>query len=149
MGLLCPCLLPWFYYNWKYSRSQYKNWILSSKKGSLFNMSKSILENLAKVNIGRQELINNGFSAQKYDDVQRGKSSYKLSDIISMSEKFQLSLDFLVYGKEKSPSAELTEDERDLLFIFKTVSEREKGELLGYARRMIETSSPEKRKGVS
>lgn len=112
-------------------------------------MSKSILENLAKVNISRQELINNGFSAQKYDDVQRGKSSYKLSDIISMSEKFQLSLDFLVYGKEKSPSAELTEDERDLLFIFKTVSEREKGELLGYARRMIETSSPEKRKGVS
>lgn len=112
-------------------------------------MSKSVLENLAKVHIGRQELINNGFSAQKYDDVQRGKSSYKLLDIIAMSEKFQLSLDFLVYGKEKSPSMELSEDERDLLLIFKTFSEREKGELLGYARRIAETSSPQSRENVS
>lgn len=115
----------------------------------MFIMSKSILENLAKVHIGRQELINNGFSAQKYDDVQRGKSSYKLLDIIAMSEKFQLSLDFLVYGKEKSSSKELSDDEQELLLIFKLVSEREKGELLGYARRMVETGSPESREDVS
>ena len=110
--------------------------IIPVKKGILFIMSKSVLENLAKVHIGRQELINNGFSAQKYDDVQRGKSSYKLLDIIAMSEKFQLSLDFLVYGKEKSPSMELSEDERQLLEMYDLLTEREKGIIIGEMRTM-------------
>lgn len=77
------------------------------------------------------------------------KQSPSCDKLSAVADYLSVSLDYLYYGKEKSPSAELSEDERDLLFIFKTVSEREKGELLGYARRMIETSSPEKREGVS
>ena len=77
------------------------------------------------------------------------KQSPSCDKLSAVADYLSVSLDYLYYGKEKSPSVELTEDERDLLFIFKTVSEREKGELLGYARRMIETSSPEKREGVS
>lgn len=112
-------------------------------------MSKIILENLDKININRQKMIQNGFSAQKYDDVLRGKSSYKLDEIIEISEKFQLSLDYLVYGKEKSSSPELTSEEQELLAIFRNVSERGKGELIGYARRMIETCSPDVKENVS
>ncbi len=99
-------------------------------------MSKTIIENLAKMNIGRQEMINHGFSAQKYDDIQRGKSSYKLSDIINISEKFQLPLDYLVYGKEKSLSPELSNGKRELLELFDLLSEKEQGIIIGEMRAM-------------
>lgn len=65
-------------------------------------MSKTIIENLESVGIDRQKMIQNGFKPQKYDDVLRGKSSYKLEDILLISEKFQLSLDFILTGKELS-----------------------------------------------
>lgn len=100
-------------------------------------MPKTIIDNLAKVGIERAEMVENGFSAQKYDDVNRGKSSYKLDDIIAISEKFQLSLDFLVYGKEKSSSSDLTDKEQEIIDIYRELpSDHERGELLGYARRM-------------
>lgn len=85
-------------------------------------MSKIVIENLAKKNIDRQKMIANGFKAQKYDDVQRGHSSYKLEDIIKISEKFQLSLDYLVYGKEKSSKSELTDIEQRMLTAFRKIS---------------------------
>lgn len=65
-------------------------------------MSKTVIENLESVGIDRQKMIQNGFKPQKYDDVLRGKSSYKLEDILLISEKFQLSLDFILTGKELS-----------------------------------------------
>ena len=65
-------------------------------------MSKIIIERLLKMNIDRQTMIKNGFAAQKYDDILRGKSNYTLDDIIKISEKFQLSLDYLILGKEKT-----------------------------------------------
>ena len=123
--------------------------IIPVKKGILFIMSKSVLENLAKVHIGRQELINNGFSAQKYDDVQRGKSSYKLLDIIAMSEKFQLSLDFLVYGKEKSSSSELTKEELEVLEKFNKLLDIDKGRILDRMESIFESYSPEQKENVS
>lgn len=66
-------------------------------------MSNIVHENLAKLNINRQEMIAAGFSSQKYDDVQRGKSNYKLNEIICISEKFHLSLDYLL--KESLPDS--------------------------------------------
>lgn len=100
-------------------------------KGSLLKMSKIIIENLAKKNINRQEMIANGFKAQKYDDVQRGHSSYKLEDIIKISEKFQLSLDYLVYGKEKDIFTNISEDKQQLLNMYDLLTEREQGKVLG------------------
>ena len=111
-----------------------------------------ILDRISKLmgNREQQELTNYlGLKKTAFSDWKSGKSNSYRKYLIEIADFFNVSIDFLVYGKEKSPSAELSEDERDLLFIFKTVSEREKGELLGYARRMIETSSPEKREGVS
>ena len=83
------------------------------------------------MNINRQEMIKQGFSGQKYDDVQRGKSSYKLEDIIKMSEEFQLSLDYLVYGKEKNTSLNISNDKQRLLEMYDLLTDMEKGEILG------------------
>lgn len=69
--------------------------------------------------------------------------------LLKLAKYFNCSVDYLLTGKKTSPSMELSEDERDLLLIFKTFSEREKGELLGYARRIAETSSPQSRENVS
>lgn len=78
--------------------------------------------------------------------VKQSPSCDKLS---AVADFLSVSIDYLYYGKEKCSPSELTEEERELLTIFNLVSEREKGELIGYARRMVETSSPEKREDVS
>ena len=72
-----------------------------------------------------------------------------ISKVAKVAEVLNVSLDCLYYGKEKSSSSELSEEEQELLRIYNNVSEREKGELIGYARRMLETSSPESREDVS
>lgn len=69
--------------------------------------------------------------------------------LMQIADELNCTTDYLLTGKEKNPSMELSEDERNLLLIFKTFSEREKGELLGYARRIAETSSPQSRENVS
>lgn len=72
-----------------------------------------------------------------------------ISKVAKVADVLNVSLDYLYFGEEKSSPSELSEEEQELLFIFKHVSERERGELIGYARRMIETSSPESREDVS
>ena len=96
-------------------------------------MSKIVIGNLLKSGIDRTKMISLGFSAQKYDDVLRGKSSYKLNDLVMISEKFQLSLDYLVYGTEKSTSQNevLSEDKIRLLDMYDILTDMEKGEILG------------------
>ncbi len=63
-------------------------------------MSKDIIEKLCKININRIDMREKGFSLQKYDDVLRGKSSYKIPDILEISEKFQISTDYLLGRQE-------------------------------------------------
>lgn len=94
-------------------------------------MSKSVIENLAKKNIDRKAMIKNGFNPQKFDDVLRGKSSYKLEDIIEISEKFQLSLDYLICGSEKA-APQISEEEQEILEVYNKLSERNKLLALGY-----------------
>lgn len=94
-------------------------------------MSKKVIENLLKAGITRQHMTANGFSIQKYDDILRGKSNYNLKDLTKISELFQLSLDYLVYGREKSLSPELSEDKLRLLEMYDNLTEREQGEILG------------------
>lgn len=104
-------------------------------------MSKMIIENLSNLGITRQSMIQNGFSSQKYDDIQRGKSSYRLQDIIEISEKFQLSLDCLVYGKEAPQIKNLSADQQELLDKYKSLSEREQGRVLQFMANMIEAKT--------
>lgn len=111
-----------------------------------------ILDRIGKLmgNREQQELTNYlGLKKTAFSDWKSGKSNSYRKYLIEIAEFFNVSIDFLVYGKEKSSSKELSDDEQELLLIFKLVSEREKGELLGYARRMVETGSPESREGVS
>ena len=84
-------------------------------------MSKIVIERLSKMHITRAEMIKNGFSAQKYDDVCRGRSSYKIDDLIKISEKFQLSLDFLIKGENIQGNI-LTDTEKNLLEVFNQLS---------------------------
>lgn len=72
-----------------------------------------------------------------------------ISKVAKVAEVLNISLDCLYYGKEKSSPSELSKEEQELLQIFNSVSEREKGELIGYAKRMLETNSPESREEVS
>ena len=100
-------------------------------------MSKLVIDNLLKMNIDRQQMIKNGFSGQKYDDVLRGKSSYKLNDLVEISKKFQLSLDYLVYGIEKSATPELSEDIQELIALYNELPERKQGEVKGFIKGIL------------
>lgn len=90
-------------------------------------MSKIIIENLEKIGISRNDLVKAGFSPQKYDDVLRGKSSYKINDIVAISEKFQLSLDYLILGKNNN----FTENEIEMLELFRHFNDREQLKVIG------------------
>lgn len=108
------------------------------QKGDKFvKMSKLVIDNLLKMNIDRQQMIKNGFSGQKYDDVLRGKSSYKLNDLVEISKKFQLSLDYLVYGIEKSATPELSEDIQELIALYNELPERKQGEVKGFIKGIL------------
>jgi len=109
-------------------------------------MSKVVIENLLKKNIDRQTMISNGFKAQKYDDVLRGHSSYRLEDIIEISERFQLSLDYLVYGCEKS--APLTTEEQECINKFNLLTDIDKGRILDRMETMHNAYSAGKSKAI-
>lgn len=103
-------------------------------------MSKIVIENLLKMHITRAEMIKNGFSAQKYDDVCRGRSSYKVDDLIKISEKFQLTLDFLIKGTNIDTTA-LTEEEKNLLNVFSKLSPTDKTRISERAETLAELAA--------
>lgn len=103
-------------------------------------MSNVVIENLLKVHITRAEMIKNGFSAQKYDDVCRNRSSYKVDDLIKISEKFQLSLDFLIKGTD-TDNVVLTDEEKNLLEIFKKLSSTDKTRISERAKTLAELAA--------
>lgn len=102
-------------------------------------MSNIIIDNLAKAGIARAEMIKNGFSAQKFDDVSRGRSSYKIDDIITMSEKFQLSLDFLLKGSDST--SVLSTQEKTLLKNYAKLSEADKARVSERAETLVELAA--------
>lgn len=103
-------------------------------------MSNVVIENLLKVHITRAEMIKNGFSAQKYDDVCRNRSSYKVDDLIKISEKFQLSLDFLIKGTD-TDNVVLTDEEKNLLEVFKKLSSTDKTRISERAETLAELAA--------
>lgn len=74
-------------------------------------------------------------NAVAFSEWKSGKSKSYRKYLIEIAEFFDVSLDYLVYGKEKiSPLEELTPDERELLNCYKKLGEREKGIILGEAK---------------
>lgn len=102
-------------------------------------MSSVIIDNLAKAGIARAEMIKNGFSAQKFDDVSRGRSSYKIDDIITISEKFQLSLDFLLKGSDSTRA--LSIQEKTLLQNYAKLSDSDKARVSERAETLAELAA--------
>lgn len=86
----------------------------------------------------QQELTNYlGLKKTAFSDWKGGKSNSYRKYLIEIAEFFDVSIDFLVYGKEKSSSLDLTDKEQEIIDIYRELpSDHERGELLGYARRM-------------
>ena len=95
-----------------------------------------VISNLLKIGIGRSELIKAGFSAQKYDDVKRNKSTYKISEIIKISNTFDISLDYILTGKNPETIC-LSENEEELLNIFRQFSDREQIKVIGQVENIL------------
>lgn len=51
--------------------------------------------------------------------------------LLKLSDHFDCSIDYLLTGKEKSLSTELTEDKQKLLYMYDLLNDFEKGEILG------------------
>lgn len=74
-----------------------------------------------------------------YTDWKSGKSKSYRKYLIEIAEFFGVSLDYLVYGKEKKLSEiKLTNDENRLLTYFKELSDIDKGVVIGRAEALAE-----------
>lgn len=74
-----------------------------------------------------------------YTDWKAGKSKSYLKYLIEIAKFFDVSIDYLVYGKEKSSSTEqLTADEQELLTYYKDLTKREKRIILETAETFSE-----------
>lgn len=76
-----------------------------------------------------------------YSDWKAGKSKSYRKYLIEIAEFFDVSIDYLVYGKEKSsPSIELTDDEQELLTYYNMLNDIGKGIVIGRAEQLAETA---------
>ena len=80
-----------------------------------------ITNELMRQNKQQQDLTNYlGAKKTLYSDWKSGKNkSYQnLKHLVKIADYLNVSLDYLVFGKEKSPSPELTEEEHKCLEVF-------------------------------
>ena len=89
--------------------------------------------------ITRTIMVKNGFSAQKYDDVCRERSNYKIDEIVKISENFQLSLDYLIKGSD--PNDTSFTSEKKLLEIFKKLDNSDKMRISERAETLAELAA--------
>ncbi len=76
-----------------------------------------------------------------YSDWKAGKSKSYRKYLIEIAEFFNVSIDYLVYGKEKSSSSiELTDDEQELLTYYNMLNDIGKGIVIGRAEQLAETA---------
>lgn len=78
-----------------------------------------------------------------FSDWKSGKSKSYLKYLIEISEFFNVSIDYLVYGKEKeSSSPQLSDDQQRLLQMYSMLSDMEKGEILGELKAITKNRKP-------
>ncbi len=84
-----------------------------------------------------------GLKSVAFSEWKSGKSKSYKKYLIEIADFFNVSLDYLVYGKEKSsPTFELNADEHELLQYFKKLSDKSKGIVLGRAEQLAELEAP-------
>ena len=68
------------------------------------------------------------------------KKGYMRTDYLkNVANYFGVTTDYLITGKEKSSSGNLTNDEQELLNVFRRLSDRQKLKLIGRAEAYLET----------
>lgn len=83
-----------------------------------------------------------------FSDWKTGKSKSYKKYLIEISEFFNVSIDYLVYGKEKN-TPQLADDEWELVDKFRHLLERDKGLVIGYMDGIYAKYSPEQKENVS
>lgn len=105
-----------------------------------------ILDRISKLlgNREQQELTNYlGLKKTAFSDWKSGKSNSYRKYLIEIAEFFNVSIDFLVYGKEKKSSSELSEEEQKCIDLFSQLDALDKGRILERMSCMIENYTPE------
>jgi len=75
-----------------------------------------------------------------FSEWKSGKSKSYRKYLIEIAEFFNVSIDYLVYGREKnSPAEGLTADEQELITYYRKLDQRSQGVLLGRAETMAES----------
>lgn len=75
-----------------------------------------------------------------YTDWKAGKSKSYRKYLIEIADFFNVSLDYLVYGKEpQATTNELTQNENEMLEIFKNFDDREQVKIIGRMEEWLET----------
>lgn len=69
--------------------------------------------------------------------------------VILCSEFFDVSIDYLVYGKEKSPKSDLTDLEHRALMAFRNLTPEDKLIEIGHMEGISEKYTPEEKENVS
>lgn len=102
-----------------------------------------ILDRITKLlgNREQKELTNYlGLNNVAFSEWKSGKSKSYRKYLIEIAEFFNVSIDYLVYGKEKNSSAEeLTADEQELIKYYRQLDDKSQGVLLGRAETMAES----------
>ncbi len=78
-----------------------------------------------------------------FSEWKSGKSKSYRKYLIEIAEFFNVSIDYLVYGKEKSSSTNLPEDKQRLLDMYDLLDPMEKGEILGELKAMTKNRNVE------
>lgn len=78
-----------------------------------------------------------GLKKTAFSDWKAGKSNSYKKYIVEISEFFEVSLDYLVYGKKQ----EVSEDVKELLFLYNQMDINEKKLVMERARTIVELKS--------
>lgn len=84
-----------------------------------------------------------GLKSVAFSEWKSGKSKSYRKYLIEIADFFNVSLDYLVYGKEKSsPMVDLTADEQEMLYIYKGLSDINKVRVKERATVLAELENP-------
>ena len=73
-----------------------------------------------------------GLNSVAFSEWKSGKSKSYRKYLIEIADFFNISIDYLVYGKEKNSSTDnLSENEREMIDVFSKFNEREQIKLIG------------------
>lgn len=90
-----------------------------------------------------------GLQNSAFSDWKTGKSKSFRKYLIEISEFFDVSIDYLVYGKEKSSTSDLTGIEQEAIEKFRHLLDVDKGRILERMDTIYESYSPEQKEKVS